>query len=113
MAPQIQLQQQLLFLESIGASAESKSVGIGTGVQGNGMGKRYLCRRKNITQWEGYIRDYQANPSNYPNGYIFDDQGNLFLMRENDMFADMMDNFDSCRTTASPYREAASVPATD
>ena len=48
---------------------------------------------KNITQWEGYIRDYQANPSNYPNGYIFDDQGNLFLMRENDMFADMMDNF--------------------
>ena len=36
---------------------------------------------KNITQWEGYIRDYQANPSNYPNGYIFDDQGNLFLMR--------------------------------
>ena len=31
---------------------------------------------KNITQWEGYIRDYQANPSNYPNGYIFDDIDN-------------------------------------
>lgn len=48
---------------------------------------------KNITQWEGYIRDYQSDPSKYPSGYIFDEQGNLFLMRENDMFADMMDNF--------------------
>lgn len=48
---------------------------------------------KNITQWEGYIRDYNANPSKYPNGYIYDEQGNLFLMRENDMFDDMMDDF--------------------
>lgn len=48
---------------------------------------------KNITKWEGYIRDYQSNPSKYPKGYVFDEQGNLFLMRENDMFDDMMDNF--------------------
>lgn len=48
---------------------------------------------KNITQWESYIRDYQSDPSKYPNGYIFDDKGNLFLMRENDMFADMMEDF--------------------
>ena len=48
---------------------------------------------KNITRWEGYIRDYLANPSKYPLGYTFDEQGNLFLMRENDMFDDMMDNF--------------------
>ena len=48
---------------------------------------------KNITQWEAYIRDYLANPSKYPKGYVFDEQGNLFLMRENDMFADMMENF--------------------
>lgn len=48
---------------------------------------------KNITQWEGYIRDYMANPSKYPAGYTFDEQGNLFLMRENDMFDDMMENF--------------------
>ena len=48
---------------------------------------------KNITQWEGYIRDYLANPSKYPTGYTFDEQGNLFLMRENDMFDDMMDDF--------------------
>lgn len=48
---------------------------------------------KNIIQWEEYIRDYMANPSKYPEGYYFDEQGNLFLMRENDMFDDMMDNF--------------------
>lgn len=48
---------------------------------------------KNIPQWETYIRDYMANPSQYPNGYAFDEDGNLFLMRENDMFADMMDNY--------------------
>lgn len=48
---------------------------------------------KNITQWEKYITDYNANPAKYPNGYIYDEQGNLFLMRENDMFDDMMDNF--------------------
>lgn len=48
---------------------------------------------KNITQWEIYVRDYLANPSKYPEGYVFDEQGNLFLMRENDMFADMMEKF--------------------
>ncbi len=48
---------------------------------------------KNITRWKEYILDYQKNPTKYPNGYIFDEQGNLFLMRENDMFDDMMDNF--------------------
>lgn len=48
---------------------------------------------KNITEWEKYILDYQQNPGKYPLGYIFDKTGNLFLMRENDMFADMMENF--------------------
>lgn len=48
---------------------------------------------KNITQWEKYIRDYQSNPAKYPDGYLFDESGNLFLMRENDMFDDMMDDF--------------------
>ena len=47
----------------------------------------------NITQWEGYIRDYQSNPGKYPNGYIFDENGNLFLMKERNMFDDMTDNF--------------------
>lgn len=48
---------------------------------------------KNIPKWESYIRDYLANPSKYPTGYTFDEDGNLFLMRENDMFDDMMDDF--------------------
>lgn len=48
---------------------------------------------KNIPQWETYVRDYMDNPSKYPQGYIFDEKGNLFLMRENDMFADMMENY--------------------
>lgn len=48
---------------------------------------------ENITQWEGYIRDYMANPSKYPDGYFYDEQGSLFLLRNNDMFADMMDNY--------------------
>ena len=48
---------------------------------------------KNIIAWEGYIRDYLENPTKYPNGYIYDENGNLFLMRDNDMFADMMDDF--------------------
>ncbi len=48
---------------------------------------------KNIPQWETYIRDYMDNPSKYPQGYVFDENGNLFLMRENDMFADMMENY--------------------
>ena len=26
---------------------------------------------KNITQWEKYITDYNANPAKYPNGYIY------------------------------------------
>ena len=47
---------------------------------------------KNLTKWEQYILDYNQNPSQYPNGYIFDENGNLFLMRENDMFDDMMSN---------------------
>lgn len=46
---------------------------------------------KNITDWEEYILDYTRNPEKYPLGYTFDDKGNLFLMRENDMFADMME----------------------
>lgn len=48
---------------------------------------------ENLTQWESHIRDYQVNPSKYPNGYLFDEKGSLFLLRENDMFADMMDDF--------------------
>ena len=48
---------------------------------------------KNLTKWEQYILDYNKNPSQYPNGYIFDENGNLFLMRENDMFDDMMSNY--------------------
>ena len=68
---------------------------------------------KNITRWEEYIRDYQLNPSKYPNGYVFDEQGNLFLMRENDMFDDMMDSFGfmqnhsfsvSCGSQKTTYR---------
>ncbi|MCM1484349.1 MAG: TonB-dependent receptor [Muribaculaceae bacterium] len=47
---------------------------------------------KNITQWEQYILEYNANPAKYPSGYIFDEKGNLFLMRENDIFSDMMDS---------------------
>lgn len=46
-----------------------------------------------ITPWEGYIRDYLANPGKYPKGYTYDENGNLYLMRENDMFADMMANY--------------------
>lgn len=48
---------------------------------------------KNITQWEGYIRDYMSDPGKYPKGYIFDEKGNLFLMKERNMFDDMTDNF--------------------
>ena len=48
---------------------------------------------KNITQWEKYIQDYLQHPNKYPSGYVFDEKGNLFLMRENDMFADMMEDF--------------------
>lgn len=47
---------------------------------------------KNITQWENYILDYNRNPSKYPLGYTFDEKGNLFLMRENDIFSAMMDD---------------------
>ena len=45
----------------------------------------------NITQWEKYILDYNSNPSRYPTGYTFDENGNLFRMRENDIFSAMMD----------------------
>lgn len=45
---------------------------------------------KNITKWEGYIKDYLNDPGKFPTGYIFDEGGNLFLMRERDMFEDMM-----------------------
>lgn len=66
---------------------------------------------KNITQWEGYIRDYQSNPGKYPNGYIFDENGNLFLMKERNMFDDMTDNFGfmqnhSCRFPAVVRRQS-------
>lgn len=60
---------------------------------------------KNIPQWETYIRDYMANPSQYPNGYVFDEDGNLFLMRENDMFADMMDNYGFMQNHSFQFRE--------
>jgi TonB-linked SusC/RagA family outer membrane protein len=48
---------------------------------------------KNINEWEAYIRDYNANPSKYVGGYVYDTAGNLFLMRENNMFDDMMAHF--------------------
>lgn len=46
------------------------------------MGKRYIRRRKEYHPMGKYITDYNANPAKYPNGYIYDEQGNLFLMRE-------------------------------
>ncbi len=102
------------FLESIGLPQKASPLESVLACKEMGWANDTYVDGKNITQWEGYIRDYQANPSNYPNGYIFDDQGNLFLMRENDMFADMMDNFGFMQNHSSlRIGEAASVPATD
>ena len=47
----------------------------------------------NIEQWEQHILEYNADPSKYPLGYMFDESGNLFKMANNDMLKDMMENF--------------------
>lgn len=47
----------------------------------------------NIEQWEKYILEYNDNPSLYPKGHMYDENGNLFQLAEYDMLGDMMDNF--------------------
>lgn len=47
----------------------------------------------NLEKWMGYINDYNVNPANYPSGYVIDDLGTKYYLKENDHVRNMMDRF--------------------
>ncbi len=43
---------------------------------------------QNIDEWLGYLDAYEANPSLYPNGYVINEQGTRYALRESDLLGD-------------------------
>lgn len=46
-----------------------------------------------INTWIDYIKQYNENPNEFPDGYYMDEKGLIYYLSENDQFADMMDKF--------------------
>lgn len=48
---------------------------------------------QNIDRWLELLNEYDANPSLYPDGFMFDNDGIPYQLKETDVTRDMMDNF--------------------
>ena len=46
-----------------------------------------------IDTWLGLIEEYNNNPSAYPSGYTYDEKGQLYPLKENDLIGLMMDKY--------------------
>ena len=46
----------------------------------------------NVDNWLGYLEDYNANPSKYPEGFHIDENGSKYYLQQNDLIGDMIDN---------------------
>lgn len=47
----------------------------------------------NVDKWLDLLKDYEANPDAYPEGYTYDELGQLYPLKENDLIGLMMDDF--------------------
>lgn len=53
-------------------------------------GQQTYWTGQNIQEWIGYIEQYNANPSQYPDGYITDPNGLRYYAKENDQVGDFL-----------------------
>ena len=47
----------------------------------------------NLDKWESYLDKYADDPSQYPSGYTYDEDGKIYLLSEQDFLEDMMQNY--------------------
>lgn len=52
----------------------------------------YFCGQ-NVAQWKQYLDEYEANPSKYPDGYVWGEDGYRYGLAHTDVYGDMLDNF--------------------
>ena len=52
---------------------------------------RYAMGNQHIDTWLGYLEDYEVNPSKYPSGYIIDETGQRYDLREVNHLDRMLD----------------------
>ena len=52
---------------------------------------RYAMGNQHIDTWLGYLEDYETNPSKYPLGYVIDETGQRYDLREVNHLDRMMD----------------------
>ncbi|WP_041738546.1 SusC/RagA family TonB-linked outer membrane protein [Echinicola vietnamensis] len=53
-------------------------------------GQQTYWTGQDVDSWIGYINEYNANPSAYPDGYITDDSGLRYYVRENDLYGEFL-----------------------
>lgn len=53
-------------------------------------GQQSYWTGQNVDNWIGYIQEYNANPSAYPDGYITDPNGSRYYVRENDLYGEFL-----------------------
>lgn len=56
---------------------------------------KYYADNQNLSQWIGYVKDYNANPSNYPaNGlYMPEGENRYYYLKDNDPQGAVLDNY--------------------
>ncbi|MDH6533515.1 TonB-linked SusC/RagA family outer membrane protein [Parabacteroides sp. PM5-20] len=52
------------------------------------MGLSSVYTGHNVDEWMGYLTTYNSNPSMYPNGYVINEQGTRYSLRESDILGD-------------------------
>lgn len=55
------------------------------------MGLTSLYTGHSVSEWMGYLEQYKANPSLYPEGYVINEQGTRYSLRETDVLGDFFD----------------------
>lgn len=52
------------------------------------MGLQTIYTGHSVDEWIGYLEEYRTNPSKYPLGYVINDQGTRYSLRESDILGD-------------------------
>lgn len=53
-------------------------------------GQQTYWTGQNVSDWIGYINEYNSNPAAYPQGYITDSNGLRYYTRENDLYGEFL-----------------------
>lgn len=53
-------------------------------------GQQTYWTGQDVDTWIGYVNEYNANPGAYPDGYITDDNGLRYYVRENDLYGEFL-----------------------